>query len=90
MLTRGFDEPLDDVQFVVDRQLHRDARLNLENRLRLCNFVFVLQVQVDEVVAMNSVNGKNDKNAQIGNQNEDVERSEVLCGQTIPMIDRRN
>ena len=74
----GFDQPLDNVQFVVDRQLHGDPRLYLQNGLRLCNLVFMLQVQVNEVIAMNSVDGKNDQDGEIRNQNEDVECREVL------------
>ena len=77
-LTGGFDQPLHNVKLVVDGQLHRNSRLNLENRFRLGNFVFMLQVQVDKVVAMNSVSGKNDKDAQVGNENDDVKRGEVL------------
>src|SRR5438132_11629486 len=53
-----FHEPLDDIHLVVDRQLNRDARFVFQFPLGLGDLVLVFQIQINKVIAMDSINGE--------------------------------
>ena len=72
-MTRRLDKAFDNIHFVVDRQLYRDARLGFQLCLGVRRFVFVLQIQINEVVSVNAINRENGQDRQIRNQYENIE-----------------
>ena len=79
------NKPLHDVKLVINRKLNRHARLYFENRLWLGNFVFMFEVQINEMIAMDSVNREDSQDGEVRNENKDVEGCKPV--QTIPMVD---
>jgi hypothetical protein len=74
-LAHGVDQAIGNIHFVVNRQLDRDERQLGEWIRRYRHLVFVLHVQIDQVIPMPSVHGENDENEEVSAQDEDfVER----------------
>ncbi len=73
-----FDQPLDHVHLVVYGKLNRHSRLYIEPGFRLSDFVFVFQIQVHEVIAVDSINRKNAQNREVGNEDESIEKIELV------------
>ena len=61
------DEPIDDVHLVVDRQLDGDDRPLTDRRRRARDLVLVLQVLVDDEVAVPPVDAKDTEDEEVGN-----------------------
>ena len=61
------DEPIDDVHLVVDGQLDGDDRPLSDRRRRARNLVLVLQVLIDDEIAMPPVDAKDTEDEEIGN-----------------------
>src|SRR2546425_360708 len=82
-----FDEPLHHVELVVNRKLNGDSRLHIENALRFRDLVLVLQVQVDQMVAMNAVSSQYYQDRQIRNEDENIEGGEFCrLRQPVPIV----
>ena len=73
-LRDGLDEALDHVALVVDRELNCDLRPFRDFRRRSGNIFAILEVIVDQVVAMNSVHRQNYHHQEIRNHDGEIER----------------
>ena len=60
-----FDQPIDDVHFVVERQLDRDRGQRVEPAGGHRLLVLVLHVQIHKVVAVPPVNGEDDQDEEV-------------------------
>jgi hypothetical protein len=65
-----FNESIDDVHLVIERQLDGDGRQGLELTVRDRDLVLVLHVQVNQVVAVPPVHSKDDQNKEVGREDE--------------------
>ncbi len=54
----GIDEPIDDVHFVVERELNGNGRQRIEHEARHGLLVLVLHVAVDQVIPVPAVSGQ--------------------------------
>src|SRR5262245_47729930 len=66
-----FHQPLNHKHFVVDWQLDRDRGHRLESQ-RLGYTLLISQIQIDQLISMESVNRQNDKDDEIGNENQHI------------------
>src|SRR5438552_3155310 len=85
-VARGFDQPFHDIHFVVDRKLYRHARLRFEFRSGLRDLVFVFQVEINEMVSVNTIDGENRQDREIRNQNKNIEGGKLV--ELVPTIER--
>ena len=75
----GLDQPVNDELLVEDGELHGDAGKFGEVRLGLARSVLaVLVVAVDQLIAMNAIEGENDHHDEVGNQECGVKRVPVI------------
>ena len=68
----GFEQPADDIAFVVERQLNRNRGQVLEPLRWHGRLMPVPQVEIDEVVTVEPVDGQEDQHKEVGNQNGEV------------------
>src|SRR6267143_1883506 len=59
------DKPFHNIHFVVDWKLDRHSRLYVQLSLGLRSLVLVLQIEVDEVVSVDPIDGKDSQDRQI-------------------------
>jgi len=76
----GFYQPVDDELLVVDGQLHGDARQfgEVASRLRIV-VLLVLEIEVDQCIAVNAVDRKEDHDRKVGEQQR--------CIETVPAVE---
>src|ERR1039458_1361965 len=73
------EQSLHDVLLVKNGQLHGDARQVVEARRGLRSLVlFVLVIKIDQPVAVRSVRRQNDEHDEIGNQQRQVKRIDLV------------
>ena len=85
-LAYSINEPLHHIHLVVNRKLYRHTRLNGQPGSRLSHLVFVSQIQVHEVVTMNTVDREDAQNRQVRDQDENIKGVQLV--EPIPMMAR--
>ena len=70
----GFDQPLDHVALVVNRELNRHQRPAFDGRRLAGNVLPILEIAVDEPVAMQSERREDHQHGEIGNHDGEIER----------------
>ena len=87
-LADRFEQPLDHIDFIEDRQLHRHFRQLLEMARRHHSSLPVLQEKVDNDVPMNSVGGKADQHTQVADGPDDEAEASLHNGilETAPKV----
>ena len=74
----GFDQPLDHVALVVDRQLHGNLGPVGDFGRRAGNILAILEIVVDQRVAMQPVHGQNHQHEEIRHHDGEVERVRLI------------
>ena len=77
----GVKQPVYYVLLIKDRQLHRDARQVIRMKMRRgCRglLFFVLVIKIDQPVAVRPVRRQNDQHDEIGNQQRQVKRIDLV------------
>ncbi len=69
----GFEQAFHHIALVENRELDGDTRQLRELLRRLRRLAAALHVQIDEIVAMNAVDRKNNENSEVRNQYREVE-----------------
>ena len=69
-LADSIDQPIDDIHFVVERQLDGDDRKRVERRLRHRLLALVLHVDVHQVVPVPSIDSEDEENEEISGEYE--------------------
>src|SRR5438477_13126165 len=81
------NEPLNDVHFVINRKLYCHPRLVFQFSLGHRNFVLVLQIKIDEMIAMNAVYRENAQDCEIRDQNKNIKGGDSI--KIVQMVNRR-
>ena len=87
-----FDQPFDDVAFVKNGQLNRDARPRSGHRRRARNILRIRVVVVDQPITVQTVNRKDKQHDEVRNHHRQVEKigvvdpGERLVRQFVPVL----